>query len=74
VSNKPKTDKAVGELVELWDKAVQHGVDLERASVVAWLSQLASDAAETSFQSSILLSWCCDAVKRGDHVKEVTND
>jgi hypothetical protein len=74
VNSEPKTDKAVGELVELWDKAVQHGVDLERASVVAWLSQLASDASETSFQSSILLSWCRAAVERGEHAKEVDNE
>jgi hypothetical protein len=71
VNSKPKT---IMDCVEARDQGERSGTDLERASVVAWLSQLASDAAETSFQASILLSWCCDAVKRGDHVKEVTND
>lgn len=71
MSSEPKT---IMERVEEYNQAVQHGVDVERASVVAWLSQLASDASETSFQSSILLSWCCDAVKRGDHVKEVDSE
>jgi len=78
VSSEPKTTKTVSELVELWNQAVQHGVNVERACVVLWLRQEAVAAAQTctlqAQQWARRIDGMADAIKRGEHDNEVTSE
>lgn len=58
-----------------YNQAVQHGVDVERASVVAWLRREASagSAMLSHAERSLLLVFAA-CIERAGHLKEVIND
>ena len=75
MSSEPKSAYTVSKLVELWNQGVQHGVDIERASVVAWLRREASamhpaepDRPILSHSERSLLLVFAACIERGDHL------
>lgn len=71
MSSEPTKTYTTMECVKVWDDAVRHGVDLERASVVLWLRTEAEAAAQTytlqAGEWANRIDGMADAIKRGAH-------
>lgn len=44
----------------------------EKAAIVAWLREIATDPGSTNFRRQQALNEAADAIERGDHIKEAS--